>query len=151
MAVEDDSLDESAPLLISIKQRRVSESDANLLLIPNLKQYEGSEDLLPGKAVEKARAPWKRYIGLSLGVIASIFLSLTTLLAKLLSAYHPFNEALWRFTGILIPSIPVLLYYRLRGRRDLSKSIWPLTDRSKLRTFGVLFVSHPRISYTSGK
>jgi hypothetical protein len=149
MTVDDNSLDdESSPLLSStkLKKRRFSETDIHLTL-PTWKD-ENREGVINSKGSDsssgydvKVKGSRKRYLGILLGVVASVFLSLTTLFAKLLAAYHPFNEALWRFLGILLPSIPVLAYFKYGQGLVLTEEIWPLNERGKLRTFGVLFVS----------
>lgn len=141
MTVDDHSLEESSPLLgINNNSRKKWQSESDLhLLIPSLKDEKPEKLSTIGKRPKFAK--WKRYLGIFLAIIASVFLSLTTLIAKLLAQYHPFNEALWRFTGILIPSIPVLLYFKYRSEDNLTEAIWPLSDRAKLKTFFVLFVS----------
>lgn len=84
---------------------------------------------------------WKRYFGIILALLASFLLSLTTLIAKVLIEYHPFNEAMWRFQGILLPSIPIIMWSKLVKKEDIFETITPLYKSDKLVTFLVLFVS----------
>lgn len=82
-----------------------------------------------------------RYFGILLAIFASFLLSLTTLIARLLIEYHPFNEALWRFLGILLPSVPILFWNSLKTKENVLGSVYPCCDSSKLKTFLVIFVS----------
>lgn len=83
----------------------------------------------------------RRFWGIIFAIMASVFLSLTTLLAKLLIGYHPFNVAIWRFEGILIPSLPVLIFASCVHEEPVFESIQPIWERGKFKTFVLLFVS----------
>lgn len=96
-----------------------------------------------GKPLEALRKSCKRYLGILLAIFASFLLSLTTLIARVLIEYHPFNEALWRFLGILLPSVPILFWNNLKNKEEVLGSVYPCCDPSKLKTFFVIFVSFP--------
>lgn len=146
---EEDFDHESSPLLNSVGQKPwLSEPN----LFPPLKGKNYGTDSSPSqddpeKLVRSrkisgtgSKPAWQRYVGLILGIVASVFLSLTTLFAKLLIDYHAFTKSMFRFLGILIPSIPIMLYMKHVQKLDLFESIWPLNQRTKLITFGVLFI-----------
>jgi len=81
-----------------------------------------------------------RFFGLFLGIVASFLSSLTTLIAKLLN-YHAFNKALWKFQGVLLPSIPLLIWACYREGADvILEPIWPLNTGIKIWIFVVLFI-----------
>ena len=75
---------------------------------------------------------WRRYGGLIFGALASLFFSLTILSVKLLGHYHPFTISVWRFLGILIPSIPMVIYYEWRqDSGSIFRRIWPLVGKNR--------------------
>ncbi|ODN04298.1 Solute carrier family 35 member G1 [Orchesella cincta] len=86
------------------------------------------------------RKPCRKYLGILLAISASFLLSLTTLIARVLIEYHPFNEALWRFLGILLPSVPVLFWSSFSSKEPVFHTVYPLCDREKLKTLLVIFV-----------
>lgn len=74
------------------------------------------------------------YCALVFGFSASLFFSLTLLLAKVLKNrdHHPISIAFWRYLGILVPSIPLGLFYFLRGKKHkVVGSVWPIQDMDK--------------------
>ncbi|CAL8087961.1 unnamed protein product [Orchesella dallaii] len=94
------------------------------------------------KPMRGLRRNCKKYLGILLGISASFLLSLTTLIARVLIEYHPFNEALWRFLGILLPSVPILFWSSVSNKESESvfSTIHPLCNREKLKTMLVIFV-----------
>ncbi|ODM99851.1 Solute carrier family 35 member G1 [Orchesella cincta] len=68
------------------------------------------------------------------GFSASLFFSLTLLLAKVLKNrdHHPISIAFWRYLGILVPSVPLGLFYFVRGKKNkVLASVWPIQDMDK--------------------
>ncbi|CAL8110017.1 unnamed protein product [Orchesella dallaii] len=94
------------------------------------------------KSLRGLRKSCRKYLGILLGISASFLLSLTTLIARVLIEYHPFNEALWRFLGILLPSVPILIWSNVSNKESESvfSTIHPLCNREKLKTMLVIFV-----------
>jgi hypothetical protein len=144
---------ESTPLLYPAMRPSFSYNDDPKN--PNHLEYQISEEEFLihkkkniGASVTADKKGHNRYIGIILAVFASFLLSLTTLIAKLLIQYHPFNEAMWRFQGILIPSIPILLWVRCGKDRDVFEPLHPIWKPEKLRTFLVLFVSLVFVAYS---
>ncbi len=98
------------------------------------------KDIL-SKPIAALRKKCQKYIGILLAIFASFLLSLTTLIARVLIEYHPFNEAMWRFLGILLPSVPILFWNNLSRKEEVLGSVYPCCDADKLKTFLVIFVS----------
>jgi hypothetical protein len=120
-----------------------------------LGEYDEEDDVATVELLKKAgiigpKTNWKRYLGILLALCASFLLSLTTLIAKVLIEYHPFNEAMWRFQGILLPSIPVMLWAKVVRKEDVFHTINPIYQKDKLVTFLVLFVSSSQIFSRNG-
>ncbi|XP_076035399.1 solute carrier family 35 member G1-like [Oratosquilla oratoria] len=61
------------------------------------------------------------HVGLFMAVMSSFFFSLCSLIVKLLSDINPMNLALYRFVGILLPTLPILVHRQIevfpRGSR----------------------------------
>lgn len=93
------------------------------------------------KPFRNGRRSCRRYIGILLAIFASFLLSLTTLIARVLIEYHPFNEAMWRFMGILLPSIPILLWNNCSTKDKMDANVSSCCSGDKLKTFFVIFVS----------
>lgn len=92
------------------------------------------------KQIGGLNKPCRRYLGILLAIFASFLLSLTTLIARVLIEYHPFNEALWRFFGIFLPSLPILFWEYFGKKEPVFQTIYPCWELGKLKTLGVIFV-----------
>ena len=68
------------------------------------------EEHISGEKAEKTG--WRRYAGIFLAITSSFFYSLTIVIAKMMEDYHPLNLTVWRFMGILVPAVPITLYYK---------------------------------------
>lgn len=93
------------------------------------------------KPIATFRKSCRKYTGILLAIFASFLLSLTTLIARVLIEYHPFNEAMWRFLGILLPSVPILFWNNRSKKEEVLGSVYPCCDADKLKTLLVIFVS----------
>lgn len=90
------------------------------------------------------------YCALVFGFSASLFFSLTLLLAKVLKNrdHHPISIAFWRYLGILVPSIPLGLFYFLRGKKHkVVGSVWPIQDMDKAANALALLVRKTSITF----
>ena len=95
-----------------------------------------------GKAGAKQFTGWKRYLGMGLAIFSSAVFSLTVIIIKTLDEYEVSSRAFWRFQGILIPSVPLLLLGLCgKNKRNIFEPIHPICQRDKLKTFVYLFVS----------
>jgi hypothetical protein len=72
---------------------------------------------------------WRKYGGLFFGLISSLCFSLTLILVKILRenySFHAINLGVWRFLGILIPSLPNALFYHNFTPENVLDTIYPL-------------------------
>lgn len=74
----------------------------------------------------------------------TLFFSLTLLLTKVLKNrdHHPLSVAFWRYLGIFVPSVPLVLFYIFRGKshKKVVGVIWPMRDMDKAATGLALLV-----------
>jgi len=99
-----------------------------------------------------AASKTKRFGGILLALLATFIYSLATLILKSFHTYHPFTVSIWRFQGMIIPSIPVILLYsclRSTKERGYAKTfgIGPgvHTLRENLKIIFLIFVSPNQI------
>ena len=87
---------------------------------------------------------WKRYGGIIFGLSASFFFSLSVMMAKLLKENYnedPLNVSVFRYMGVLVPSIPIVLYHQCISPGDrIFQTVLPLKDKEKLVNFAGLMV-----------
>jgi hypothetical protein len=83
----------------------------------------------------------RKYLGFFLTLLSGLLYSLAALLVKLLKdKYHPFMISIWRFQGVLIPSILLVTVRLWCMKRSDFQSVWPLTEKRKAKTFIILMV-----------
>ncbi|CAL8125727.1 unnamed protein product [Orchesella dallaii] len=86
------------------------------------------------------RTGWKRYIGIILAIMSSMVFALGILIVKLLPQYHPYSVSFWRFQGVLLPTIPLVFYFRLVKKEPIFSSICPATAPGHGKTIILLFL-----------
>jgi uncharacterized membrane protein len=91
--------------------------------------------------VSRKNTGWQSYMGLVLTLISGLMFAIMGLIVKYLKEYHAMNLGFFRFTGMLLPAIPFLLYVTLVQKKSVLEPIWPLTQKKQLKTMSVLFVS----------
>lgn len=109
------------PLMTGVDPMKDSHRIPVIVKPSSLKQQQGGSNI-------------HLYCALVLSFSASLFMSLTLLLAKVLKNrdHHPISIAFWRYLGILIPSVPLGMYYFLRGKKSkVVGSVWPIHDMDK--------------------
>lgn len=85
------------------------------------------------------RTGWRRYIGIILGITSSMLFALTILIVKLLAKdYHPYSVSFWRFQGVLLPTFPIVIYYRLVKKQKIFDMVCPPNAPGHAKT--LLFV-----------
>ena len=93
---------------------------------------------------ENDKKGWKRYAGVIFGLSASLFFSLSVMIAKLLTDnynHDPLNVSVYRYMGALVPAIPIVLYYQFFSPKDrIFQTVLPLKDKEKLVNFAGLMV-----------
>jgi len=87
------------------------------------------------------RTGWKRYIGIILAIMSSVVFALGVLIVKSLPQYHPYSVSFWRFQGVLLPTLPILFYYRFVKKEPIFDSVCPATAPGHGKTIILLFVS----------
>jgi drug/metabolite transporter (DMT)-like permease len=85
--------------------------------VMELESPTGSELRLTGEddesreAVSSSRGNGKiPHLGIIMAIASSFFFSLSSLIVKLVPSVHPVALATYRFAGILLPSLPVVIY-----------------------------------------
>jgi len=131
---------EVAPVVRRMSQECISQSksQSSLISIESISSHKTS----PLANETDVTNGLRKYLGFILTLLSGLLYSLAALLVKLLKdKYSPVMISVWRFQGVLVPSV-VLLFTRVfcRKRNDLL-SIWPLTDKQKAKTFFILMVS----------
>ena len=86
-------------------------------------------------SIAEAKPGWKRYRGIILTLISSVFYSLSMLVVKIMDNYHPLNKTVWRYFGILLPAIPIAIYYDCVKKTKIFNAVWPLREREKIINF----------------
>lgn len=94
--------------------------------------------------IPKARTGWRRYVGLVFALLCALFFSITVLLAKILNQsqhFHPFVISMWRYGGILVPSIPIAFYFKVIAEVPVFETLHPLKKKASLKNLLAYFVS----------
>jgi hypothetical protein len=66
---------------------------------------------------------WKRFAGILFGLSAGICFTVSNLIVKILSDFHPVNLSFWRYLGYLIPILPYLFYMGICKRVNVFSSL----------------------------
>lgn len=70
----------------------------------------------------------KHFGGILLALVATLIYSFATLILKTFQTYHPFTVSIWRFQGMILPSIPVILVHTC---------LTSTKEKGYARTFGI--------------
>ncbi|CAG7830266.1 unnamed protein product [Allacma fusca] len=132
----------------------ISPSTAHKLC--DLGRLKDSHDISDGSD-RMGKTGLKKYGGMMLAFSASFFFSLTVVMVKILKDYHPLSISVWRYLGILVPSIPIVLYFQFLPEKsrtteshemsnkakavNIFQTVWPFRERDKLINFVGLMVS----------
>ncbi|XP_060533993.1 solute carrier family 35 member G1 [Cylas formicarius] len=77
--------------------------------LQQLVEEEQEEELKFHRPKSKNRYP---YLGLILATLSSLFFSLCSVIVKWMSQVNPTALAAYRFLGVLLPAIPIMIYHR---------------------------------------
>ncbi|CAL8122538.1 unnamed protein product [Orchesella dallaii] len=95
-----------------------------------------------GKKPPKAEyTGMKKYLGLLLTFSASFFFSIVVLFVKILKDYgfDAYGASFWRYTGTVIPTIPLLLFYEcgpgVKKQSSVFHSVWPVFKNDNWKTW----------------
>ncbi|ODN00885.1 Solute carrier family 35 member G1 [Orchesella cincta] len=82
------------------------------------------------------------YTGILLTLASGILFTIGGVIVKYMKDYHPFTLGIFRFQGILLPSLFMVLYACYVQKLPIFDPVWPLTDKEKAkRCFGMLLRS----------
>lgn len=97
-------------------------------------------------SVEQAGRFWTRYRGILYGIAAALLFSWSALLVKVI-AYHPYNLGVWRFTSMIMITIPILIYghYSRMKKNNVQKP----SDGATQKNYGIFQEIWP-INKTAG-
>ncbi|CAB3219852.1 unnamed protein product [Arctia plantaginis] len=99
----------------------------------------GSGDETLPNLLENKRPLIKRcpYLGLILATLSSLFFSLCSVIVKSLDNIHPMQLAMFRFVGVLLPTVPIVIYTEQPIFPEKKRLL--LVSRSLVGTFGLAF------------
>ena len=81
-----------------------------------------------------------RFKGLGFAVLSCMAFPMGGLIAKYFKEYHAFSKCLWRFQGLLLPAIPIMLYLRCCQDKPIFDKISPVRQNDNLKNVGFLLV-----------
>lgn len=87
------------------------------------------------------KSKWRKFCGVLFALLAAFFFSLVHCFVKLLTNHHAFSISFWRQFGNIVPSIPLVLYYRYFKREPVFDEIWPITSKDNRKIVTGLAVS----------
>ncbi|CAL8125749.1 unnamed protein product [Orchesella dallaii] len=82
----------------------------------------------------------KDYWGILLSLSSGLASTFGGIIVKRMTGFHPFSLATYRFQGIVFPTLIIVLYYKFYRKENVFQSIWPVTDKEKLRKLGFTIV-----------
>jgi len=93
------------------------------------------------KGEEKEYKGMKKYLGLLLTFSASFFFSVVVLFVKVLKDYgfDAYGASFWRYTGTVIPVIPLLFFYEcgpgVKKQESIFGTVWPVWKNENWKTW----------------
>jgi drug/metabolite transporter (DMT)-like permease len=95
----------------------------------------------------RSKGKCDNFKGILLALLSTFTYSLSTVLLKILinrSNYHPFTVSVWRFQGMVIPSIFILARHLFVNRKNKKGTIWnsifPVTNSRKALVFIIALI-----------
>ena len=82
----------------------------------------------------------RRYLGLFLAILACVAFSLSSLIVKYFHEYHPFSKCVWRFNGLALPAIPMMIYTRCYKKNMIFDTVFPPCEDSRWKNIMFLLV-----------
>lgn len=102
------------------------EESQNLKVSP--KKIVKSDD---GEGSEGKRGFCKNYGGILLTLMSGLMFTIGGVIVKYLKEYHPFTLGIFRFQGILLPSLGMVLYAYYVQKVPVFEPVWPPTHKQK--------------------
>jgi len=120
----------SNPKLVK-SQHDLSSSHQHYVSVPNLVEdvtgpvTKGDYDEVTTTGIHQRR----RYLGILLSLLASLALSLSSIIVKSVSdSYDAFSISVWTFQGILIPSAVLVVFHHFKGSSSVLINVTPKTS-----------------------
>ncbi|CAL8125840.1 unnamed protein product [Orchesella dallaii] len=110
----------------TIQLENLINSKLSLSLVAE-KEGKPTEDEWKVDTPEKYKKGWRRYGGLLFAIACSLFFSVVVLVDKVLQnhGHHPLSITMWKYGGILLPSIPITVYYQKYTEVDVFDQLRP--------------------------
>lgn len=106
------------------------------------KPSSGRKDAMSKKkGTDKEYKGMKKYLGLLLTLSASFCFSVVVLFVKILKDYgfDAYGASFWRYTGTVIPTIPLLCFYECgpgtKKQSSVFGSVWPVWENENWKTW----------------
>lgn len=77
----------------------------------------------------------QNYLGIFFTLGSGFIFTCAGIIVKYMKDYHPISLAVFRFQGVLLPALALALYSHYVKRDQVFSTIWPLTDKEKLKRF----------------
>ncbi|CAG7720923.1 unnamed protein product [Allacma fusca] len=93
----------------------------------------GTIHVLSTDEPEKLTKPKRdhKFTGIGLAILSCCAFSLASLIIKYLKDYHPFSKCAWRFQGLILPVLPIMLYKGCYKKDPIFEPVWPLSEQEK--------------------
>ena len=113
------------------------------------------EKLMKKDEMPLKKGPLRQYGGMGLTLLASMLFSFVTLMVKILHqryGFDPEDASFWRYAGITVPSIPILIYFESCKAQEKKKSssvfdsVWPLNEKWR-NVLGLLVSFFPVVDH----
>ncbi|CAL8125747.1 unnamed protein product [Orchesella dallaii] len=85
-----------------------------------------------------AKCACRNYFGIFWTLGSGFIFTVAGVIVKYMKNYHPLTLAAFRFQGVLLPALILAFYSHYKKKQVVFGTIWPLTDKEKLRR--VLFI-----------
>lgn len=77
----------------------------------------------------------QNYLGIFFTLGSGFIFTVAGVIVKYMKDYHPLSLAVYRFQGVLLPAFVLALYAHYVKKEQVFSTIWPLTDKEKLKKF----------------
>ncbi|ODN00887.1 Solute carrier family 35 member G1 [Orchesella cincta] len=82
-----------------------------------------------------AKCACTNYLGIFWTLGSGFIFTVGGVIVKYMKDYHPITLATFRFQGVLLPALVLALYSHYVRKEVVFGTIWPLTDKEKLKRF----------------
>jgi len=90
---------------------------------------EESEDAEKGST----KCACKNYLGIFWTLESGFIFTSAGVIVKYMKDFHPVTLAAFRFQGVLLPALVLALYSHYVRKEEVFSTVWPLSDKEKLK------------------